>query len=110
MQKPHNLQFSLGRSSPPVTSSNYISLQSGAGSLISGTGDLSSKTTGQERKDTRFQNGMIGPPPGIKVQYEGKVERDVYGQPLSPTNMLTTGTGAFEKGGSDGNTDAAKRS
>jgi len=53
---------------------------------------------------------MIGPPPGIKVQYEGKVERDVYGQPLSPTNMLTTGTGAFEKGGSDGNTDAVKRS
>jgi hypothetical protein len=53
---------------------------------------------------------MIGPPPGIKVQYEGKVERDVYGQPLSPTNMLTNGKVAFEKGAADGNTDAIKRS
>lgn len=53
---------------------------------------------------------MMGPPPGIKVQYEGKVERDVYGQPLSPTNMLTNRKGTFEKGGAEGNTDAAKRS
>jgi hypothetical protein len=108
--KPHNLQFNLGRSSPPVTSSNYINMQSGTGSLISGTGDLSMKSTGQERKDTRFQNGVIGPPPGIKVQYEGKVERDVYGQPLSPTNMLTNGKGSFEKSTSEANADASKRS
>ena len=82
--------------SPPVASTGF-SLQSGTGSLMSGTGELGSMTGEKEEKDTRMVNKMIGPLAGIPASRDGDVERDAYGQPLSPTNMLTGGKGPFDK-------------
>lgn len=90
MKKQGNLSFNVGRASPPAGGSSYISMQSGTGSLISGTGDLGSSSA-QERKDARISKNLL---PGIKVSHH--VERDAYGQPLSPTNMLTAGNGSQE--------------
>lgn len=42
----------------------------------------------------------MGPPPGIGVQLDANIERDAYGQPLSPTHLFINNN-SFNQMGSD---------